>query len=80
MKSQLISILLTIVILVSYYLIAKKKNPALFIINTKRVICPKCKTKLPYFRIPKSLKQAIWGGHTCPKCKTELDQFGNIIN
>lgn len=75
----IIDIFMIVLMIVSVYFILKKIDPN-FAINTKRVICPKCKIKLPIIRMPKSLKQAVWGGHTCPKCGIELDQFGNTID
>lgn len=40
--------------------------------------CEKCKTKLSYFRIPKSFSQLMSGGWTCPSCGTELDRNGKV--
>lgn len=79
MENQFITIFITFLIIASFYFIMKKIDSRYTAINIKRVICPKCKTKLPFFRFPKNLKQAFWGGHTCFKCGTELDKFGNII-
>lgn len=79
MVSQFITIFIFVLIIASYYFIMKKIDSRYTSININRVICPKCKTKLPFFRLPKNLKQAFLGGHTCFKCGTELDKFGNII-
>lgn len=79
MESQsIVSILIPVLIIASIIFIKKKKNPNL-VIFPKRITCPKCNTKQPIFRIPKNLKQTVFGGRTCPKCATELDQFGNIV-
>jgi ssDNA-binding Zn-finger/Zn-ribbon topoisomerase 1 len=74
----IIKILIIVVIIVVNLFILKKVNPN-FAINTKRVICPNCKTKQPIIRMPKNQRQILWGGTTCPTCETELDKFGNII-
>lgn len=79
MENQfIIKIFIYLIIIGLVFIIVKKIDPN-YAINTKRIICPKCKTKQPIFKIPKNQNQAIWGGHTCPKCGTELDKFGNII-
>jgi len=41
--------------------------------------CPKCGTKIPRFRKPANLRQALWGGYTCQKCGTVLDRKGKRI-
>jgi len=48
-------------------------------INTKLENCPKCGTKVPAFRKPTSLRQALWGGNTCATCGTEMDKWGREI-
>jgi ribosomal protein L37AE/L43A len=40
--------------------------------------CPKCKTLLPFTRIPTSLHQLFLGGWTCQKCGAEVDKKGNL--
>jgi hypothetical protein len=47
-------------------------------INVKRVSCPQCKTKLPLWRIPKSLHEGLWGGWTCHVCGTRIDKWGRV--
>lgn len=38
--------------------------------------CPGCGASLPRFRIPASLRQALWGGQTCSVCGCEVDARG----
>jgi hypothetical protein len=45
-------------------------------INLRRVSCPTCGTQMGQLRMPKSGKQAIWGGWTCPNCQSEVDKWG----
>lgn len=45
----------------------------------RRVQCPNCGEKTPFARIPKSLRQALWGGWTCGKCGCEMDRKGGKI-
>lgn len=49
-------------------------------INLSRVECPSCGVVMGRVRMPKSRKQALWGGHTCPSCKCELDKWGRQIS
>ncbi|MBD3790516.1 MAG: hypothetical protein IE885_09205 [Campylobacterales bacterium] len=49
-------------------------------INTNTVHCPCCGTKAPMFRIPKNLKQLLWGGWSCQKCGCEFDKYGNKLD
>jgi hypothetical protein len=42
----------------------------------KPKFCPRCKTKLPKFRIPNNLHQALLGGGICPNCGCEMDRKG----
>ena len=48
-------------------------------INFSPVHCPKCGTRVPFVRAPKSTNQAMWGGHTCPKCGTQMDKWGRAL-
>ena len=48
-------------------------------INLNTPICTKCKNKLTYIRKPKSLQQALWGGHTCEKCNVDIDKWGREV-
>jgi hypothetical protein len=45
-------------------------------LNVKEVICPRCKAQASSFRIPKSIRQFLWGGWTCSKCGCEFDKWG----
>jgi predicted RNA-binding Zn-ribbon protein involved in translation (DUF1610 family) len=45
-------------------------------INLRRVVCPDCGTEMGRMRMPKSGKQAMWGGYTCPQCQCEMDKWG----
>lgn len=41
--------------------------------------CPDCGEKLPKFRTPANLNQALWGGTTCPACGCEVDRRGRKV-
>jgi len=46
---------------------------------SRRRHCPKCRTALPRFRKPSSLKQAAGGGWDCPTYHAQLDRTGAIM-
>ncbi len=48
-------------------------------INRNPLFCPNCELKVPSVRIPKNLREFLWGGHTCSKCQCEFDKYGNKI-
>lgn len=48
-------------------------------INVRRPSCSRCKTPAPGARIPKSLRQLLWGGWTCQSCGAQVDKWGNEI-
>ena len=48
-------------------------------INFSRPSCPTCRQAFPRVRVPRSIRQALWGGHTCEKCGTEADKWGNKV-
>jgi hypothetical protein len=50
-----------------------------FDINLSRVHCPKCGELMPRVRLPHSLRETLWGGHTCPKCGCEMDRWGKEV-
>lgn len=41
--------------------------------------CPRCHHPLPFFRMPTSVRQALWGGYTCQKCGQDIDRAGRMI-
>ena len=45
-------------------------------VNFETVFCPKCKTKQPQIRIPKNLREALWGGYTCKNCGCKMNKHG----
>ena len=48
-------------------------------LNVAATSCPQCNEPVPRIRHPKSLKQAMWGGHTCRNCGTEMDKWGRKV-
>lgn len=48
-------------------------------INTSRVVCPSCGNTIAPARVPKTLKQALWGGATCDKCSADIDKWGRQL-
>lgn len=48
-------------------------------VNTEKVKCPKCGQEQPKIRIPKGIKEALWGGWTCENCGCKMDKYGNEI-
>ena len=38
--------------------------------------CPRCEEPLPAVRVPKNLRQTLWGGATCEHCGCEVDKWG----
>ncbi|PIE89566.1 MAG: hypothetical protein CR997_10755 [Acidobacteria bacterium] len=54
----------------------KKIGPLIVIKNVK---CPVCGAWQPFFRIPKTIRQALYGGWTCKGCLSELDVHGELI-
>lgn len=56
----------------------KNKN-AKWGVNIKKIICPDCGTQQPRIRMPKSLREALWGGTTCNNCGCKMDKFGQKI-
>ena len=41
--------------------------------------CPSCATPIPTVRVPKNLRQFLWGGWTCSGCGVELDKWGKPL-
>ena len=48
--------------------------------NLAPVLCPKCGTKQPVLRVPKSTREIFKGGWTCKQCGCEMDKFGKKIS
>jgi len=48
-------------------------------INIEKKKCPKCRTEQPLFRLPKGVKEALWGGWTCENCGCKMDKNGKEI-
>ena len=63
-------------VVVAYGTIAKNR----WGINLHPVTCPRCNTRAPAKRIPRSKRQRLWGGGTCEGCGAELDKWGRIID
>jgi RNase P subunit RPR2 len=51
-------------------------NPESWTLDYQRRICPKCKTPFPAIRIPKSFREAMWGGWTCAHCGLSVNKLG----
>lgn len=49
------------------------------LLNVNRAYCPTCAERMPFFRIPTSLRQALRGGWTCPRCRIDLDRWGRAL-
>ena len=71
---------LVITIVFVIFLLKNGRDKSKWGINLKRIYCPKCKTKQPYFRKPLNERQALWGGHTCRNCGTEMDKYGEVVD
>jgi len=41
--------------------------------------CPRCGASLSFFRVPRSLREGLFGGYTCPKCGCKLDKYGREL-
>ncbi len=48
-------------------------------INLAPRSCPRCHTPLPAVRVPRNLRQVLWGGWTCRKCGLETDKQGKVV-
>lgn len=71
----LFSVLFCLLGLVIYGTVAKNR----WGINMYPLKCPRCDAPLSEVRVPKSLRQALWGGTTCMSCGTEVDKWGRKI-
>jgi hypothetical protein len=45
-------------------------------VNLWGASCKKCGEPMPLVRVPRSLRQTLWGGWTCAECGFELDKWG----
>jgi hypothetical protein len=48
-------------------------------INFKTARCPHCEASAPRMRMPKSLREFMWGGWTCDACGTRVDKWGQEL-
>jgi hypothetical protein len=64
-----------------FYLIVRdtKRRSGKWGINRRLVICPCCRSRQSFFRIPTSWHQGLWGGWTCKSCGREMDKWGEEI-
>lgn len=69
-----ISLLISILLLSLLLLIWPKKWQ--IGVNFSRVYCPDCGEKMPLLRVPKSLREILYGGWSCNSCGCEMDKYG----
>jgi hypothetical protein len=63
-----------------YKLVSGTANKGDWGLNLKPpTACPVCSAPLPMARVPKNLRQALWGGWTCSGCGKELDKWGRVL-
>lgn len=48
-------------------------------INVKALRCPQCNEPAPRVRMPKSLREFLWGGWTCSSCGRHVDKWGRAL-
>ncbi len=48
-------------------------------INVNAAHCPHCNTPVPRVRMPKGLREFLWGGWTCTACGTRVDKWGRDV-
>jgi ABC-type uncharacterized transport system permease subunit len=41
--------------------------------------CPRCHNHRKIFRIPRNVRQFLWGGGTCNRCGLEVDKWNRPI-
>jgi len=41
--------------------------------------CPKCHCLLPRFRMPRSVRELLWGGWHCPECGSRVSRTGQFL-
>ncbi|OGS41322.1 MAG: hypothetical protein A3K77_02610 [Euryarchaeota archaeon RBG_13_31_8] len=52
---------------------------SLFVLIFSREHCPECGKPLSKIRMPKTTREALWGGWTCPYCGCEIDRKGRKV-
>ena len=76
MSTILLGIVLLFIVLFLFTLIKKDSKYSKYGINLKKIYCPKCNLKQPFFRNPKNEREKLYGGKTCKNCNTEMDKYG----
>lgn len=71
----LFGILLAASVLVMHGTVAKNR----WGINPGPVGCPVCGEVLPGRRVPRNLREALWGGCSCTSCEVEVDKWGRML-
>ncbi len=41
--------------------------------------CPKCHCLLPRMRMPRSIRELLWGGWHCPECGSRVSRTGQFL-
>jgi transposase len=49
------------------------------ILNFRTVLCPKCGRTMPFLRLPRSLRQLLFGGWTCRSCGCRMNRWGEKV-
>jgi hypothetical protein len=49
------------------------------VLNLRPVLCPQCGTKAPFVRLPRSLRQLVFGGWTCRACGCRMNRWGERV-
>ncbi|MDI1243356.1 MAG: hypothetical protein PSX80_15690 [bacterium] len=68
---MVVTVSVTVALMIVFALAAKAQADV-----NARGGCPSCRTRVPRYRTPASLRQALWGGWTCENCGTEMDRHG----
>lgn len=51
----------------------------LYSLLVPRKSCPGCRTLLPRFRKPSSIREAMLGGWQCPTCSAKIARNGSLL-